>query len=577
MPGRTTFVRVVLLVSATIPVPPGALTQVVPGSSHPGAALSSSELVAIVDYLAATEVSQDAWISEMMCPVEHRGIDLGETIAMPRPGVELTSTRSLSAEAAGLTKAEMETLELAWAIVFPGVSGLRAAPAIVGSTVFYSAGATGRLLALDAESGCVKWVYESPTPLRSSVSFEPDGVEGRPTLYFGDARGQVHSVDAASGRPLWIRDARADPGVGMITGSVVVHGGRVIVPISASGVSAAVNPEHECCSGRGAVTVLDAITGERLWTYVTMGEAVYTGEVNSAGARLRGPSGAAIWSTPTVDVERGRIYVTTGQNTSLPATGTSDAIIALDLETGRELWVFQATENDVWNMACSGERGPNCPDPDHSILRDWDFGGAAVLVKLDGRDDVLLAGQKSGQLWALDPDSGSLVWEERVGQGGALGGNHWGIAADGDRVFLPISDPFPPAQEPGMYAFDSGTGRSLWSHRLLPDCSGDTQAFAPRCDTRFGLSATPLVVDGAVISAGVDGRVHIFDGDDGRVLFRFATARSWTGINGVEGNGGAVDAHSIAAGAGLVLIGSGYGSFSQPPGNVLLAFRPRSP
>jgi polyvinyl alcohol dehydrogenase (cytochrome) len=269
------------------------------------------------------------------------------------------------------------------------------------------------------------------------------------------------------------------------------------------------------------------------------------------------------------------VYVTTGENTSLPATGTSDAIIALDLETGEEIWVFQATPNDVWNMACGRRAGPNCPSAEESIRRDWDFGGSAILTELPDGRELLLAGQKSGHLWALDPEDGNVVWAQRRGRGGALGGNHWGIAIDGERVFLTISDPGGGDRIPGIYTFDIATGTPLWEHRLSPDCSGDRRERVPVCNSRYGLSATPLVVDGAVVTAGLDGRIHIFDGVDGRVLFQFDTARQFETINGIEGGGGSVDSHSIAAGAGMLFIGSGYGSFGQPPGNVLLAFRPR--
>jgi polyvinyl alcohol dehydrogenase (cytochrome) len=397
---------------------------------------------------------------------------------------------------------------------------------------------------------------------------------GRQTLYFGDGRGRVHAVDAVLGAPVWVAVARVDEGSGNITGAVTVVDGKVIVPLSASGVSAGADPSYECCAGRGAVTALDAATGARIWEWVTMPPAQYTGEVSSAGSRFRGPSGAPIWSTPSIDVERRRVYVTTGENTSLPDTRTSDAVVALDLDTGAFVWLFQATPRDVWHMGCS-RNGPNCPSPEASIRQDWDFGGAAILSRLPDGSDVLLAGQKSGHLWAIDPDDGQLIWAQRRGRGGALGGNHWGIATDRERVFLTISDPGAGDRVPGIYAFDVVTGALAWEHRLVPDCSGDRRERIRICDTRFGLSATPLVVDGAVVTAGLDGRLHIFDAGSGEVLSTFDTARPFETLNGVEGQGGSIDSHSIGAGAGMLFIGSGYGSFSQMPGNVLLALRPR--
>ncbi|MFW6200243.1 MAG: PQQ-binding-like beta-propeller repeat protein, partial [Gemmatimonadota bacterium] len=548
-----------------------ALTEGV--MSVQGSSLTDEQRARVVEYLAAEEIEHEAWIDDIRCTTEPRPVDLDGPVAMRTVGIDITSPRRITAEAAGLTTQELQDLEVAWALGLPGVTTPRAAPVIAGSTVFYSAVDTGRLLALDAETGCVRWVYESPAPLRSSVTLgEVDG-SGRQALFFGDARARVHAVDARTGEPIWVVNGRVDEDSGIITGSVVVHDGKVIVPLSASGVVAGANPRFECCVGRGAVAALDAATGERLWEYVTMEEADYTGEVNSLGVRLRGPSGAPIWATPTIDSERGRVYVATGENTSLPATGTSDAIIALDMETGKELWVFQATANDVWSFACT-DNGPNCPDPEDSIRRDWDFGGAAILAGLPDGSDLLLAGQKSGHLWALNPEDGSVVWQQRVGEGGMLGGNHWGIAIDGERVFLPISDAVSENPVPGMYAFDIATGEPVWEHRIEPDCSGDRADRVSACRTRIGLSATPLVVDGTVIAGGLDGRLHVFDAESGEILLQFDTARPFQTLNGVEARGGSIDSHNVAAGAGHVFVASGYGMFSQMPGNVLLALSP---
>lgn len=538
-----------------------------------GSGLTDQQRARVVAYLAADEIRHDPWIEAIRCSADARPVSLSGTVAMENAGAGVTMPRMLTAEEAGLSADDLAGLEVAWAIGFPGVTGFRAGPVIVGSTVFYSAVDTGKLLALDADSGCVKWVYDSPDPLRSSVALAEIDGSGRQALFFADARAQVHAIDGETGENLWTTSGRVDEGVGTITGSVMVHDGVVIVPVSASGVVAGANPGFECCTGRGAVAALDAATGERLWEYVTMKEAEYTGEVNAAGARLQGPSGAPVWSTPSIDPERRRVYVTTGQNTSLPATGTSDAVIALDLDTGEEIWVFQALADDVWNFACTNG-GPNCPSEEESVLKDFDFGSSAVLAELPDGGDILLAGQKSGHLWALDPEDGSVVWQQRVGQGSALGGNHWGIAIDEERVYLPISDPISPDPVPGMYAFDIATGTPVWEHRLQPECGGERSERVQGCQRYYGLSAIPLVVDDAVIAGALDGRLHVFDAENGELLFRFDTARPFETLNGVEARGGSIDAHSVAAGAGIVLVASGYGMFSETPGNVLLALRP---
>lgn len=543
-----------------------------------GAALTVEQRNQVIDYLAAPE-GTDAWVAGMLCAAERRQVDLEQPASLTRVGVDSNNTRAMTAAQAGLSRADMPQLELAWALGFPGTGQLRAAPVIVGDTVFYAATGTDKVLALEAATGCLRWVYDSPNRLRGSLTYGELGANGPHAIVFGDGTGMVHALEAATGRLIWLRNGRADGNPGQITGAVVIHEDRIIVPISASGVGAASNPEFECCEGHGAVTALDAVTGDKLWEYHTMPPAQYTGLTSDIGVRLRGPSGAPIWSTPLVDSKRNSIYVTTGENTSHPATNTSDAIIALDLDTGEEKWVFQALALDVWNMACGSRRGPNCPTQAESVLLDHDFGGSAVMVRdVDGRD-LLLAGQKSGDLWAVNPDDGSVVWNRKVGQGTALGGNHWGTATDGRRVFHAINDPGIGNNRdlrPGMYAFFVDSGESSWSHAAVADCAAGRAERVNQCDRRFGFSATPLLVDGALISAGIDGRLYIFAADSGDLLFQYDTVQEYATSNGVAGKGGSIDSHSIAAGAGMVFVGSGYGAFSQTPGNVLLAFRPRN-
>ncbi|MFM1895035.1 MAG: hypothetical protein RLZZ385_109 [Pseudomonadota bacterium] len=548
-----------------------------------GSLLSITDRALLIDFLVAEE--DDRWVDTLLCAADNRVVDLSKLPALTRVGIDANSSRAMTAEAAGLTRDDMTRLELAWAIGFPGTGALRAAPVIVGNTLFYAASGTGRVFALDARSGCARWVFESPTPLRSSLTFGRLGAEGPDGLLYGDSQGHVYALAAATGELLWTTDVRSHGRAVRITGAPVLHGDRVIVPISDSGVGEAANPDFECCIGHGAVTALAAIDGAVLWEYHTMPEADYTGERNARGVALRGPSGAPIWSTPTVDGDRGLVYVTTGENTSHPATSTSDAIIALELDSGQVRWQFQALANDVWNQACGRNRdNANCPNQAggnyaESVLADYDFGGPAVLVKRpDG--DFLLAGQKSGDLWALDPDTGTVRWQQRIGDGTALGGNHWGIATDGNRVFMPVNDPGVPrpgfTPQPGMYSFFVASGETSWSYRVQPDCDNGRADRVNACDSRYGLSAMPLLVDGALLSASLDGRLLVFDKDTGDLLFQYDTVQDFTTANGVAGKGGSIDAHSLAAGAGMVFVGSGYGRFNQTPGNVLLAFRPRS-
>lgn len=525
----------------------------------------------------AADEGPEAWVTASMCEAGNRSVDLNQPVSFSYTGSDGNNPRHLSAEQVGLTTADLSDLELAWAIAFPQTSGMRAAPVIIGDTIFYSATDSGRVFALDTDSGCAKWVYESGTRLRSSMAY--DVIDGQGMLVFSDMPGMIHAINAENGEALWVASGQASENQGMLTGTPVIHEDRIIVPVSGSGVITGGNPNYECCENHGAVTALDVRTGEKVWEYHTMPVADYNGLISSTGVKQRGPSGAPIWTTPTIDADRNQIYVTTGENTSHPTTGTSDAIIALDLETGEEMWVFQAVENDLWHYGCLSD-GPNCILLDETYSVDYDFGGPAVLVNTGGRD-LVMAGQKSGDLWALDPDTGALVWNQKAGEGTLLGGNHWGIAVDAERAFLTINDPEnanlgiqASNAQPGIYSYFTGTGEPSWFYEVEPKCNDQRSDRLRRCESLFGFSAAPLSVDGAVIAGALDGRLFIFNSDSGELLFEFDTVQDFETVNGVEGYGGSIESHSIAAGAGMVFIGSGYGQFNEVSGNVLLAFRP---
>ena len=155
-----------------------------------------------------------------------------------------------------------------------------------------------------------------------------------------------------------------------------------------------------------------------------------------------GPSGAAIWSAPTFDAASQRVYATTGDNYSDPPSGTSDAIIAFNAGSGELAWARQITSGDAFTVACP--KGINCPK---SHGPDFDFGSSAVLASLSDGRRILVAGQKSGVVTAVDPDhGGEIVWQKRVGNGGTLGGVQWGVAADENNLYVAVSDPkFHPA------------------------------------------------------------------------------------------------------------------------------------
>jgi len=544
------------------------------------AGIPEREVRQLIAYLTSGQRQPAAgpWVEALMCAPDNRTVDVTKAVAFSGFGADLRSTRNLTARQSGLTKAGLGRLEVAWAIGFPQTQSLGSGAVVLGDTAFLTA--AGKLLALDVAKGCARWVANVGSRNVPQIA----DIAGRKALVLTQGRGELVVVDARTGETMWKADARPANGVGGVRGGVVVYKDKIIAPISASGVGQGQNATFECCTGHGAVVALSAKDGKRLWEYHTMEDAKYTGQVSRTGVKQRGPSGAPIWTLATIDAKRNRVLVATGENTSHPATETSDAIISLDLDTGKPAWVFQAMKADVWNMACNDRElqrsGPNCPNLySEPVGRDFDFGATPILVTAGGKD-IVVNGQKSGHVWALDAVTGKLLWQDRIGEGTTLGGVHWGVTTDGALAFIPIADSLFTEQEQatknkaGVYAYRVSDGRQVWAHRATAECGGGRAAHLVRCATKFGYSAAPITVDGAVIAATLDAKVVVLDGKTGKVLRTVDTAGPIKTVNGVPGRGGSIDAHAISAGAGMVFVTSGYGSFNQTPGNVLVALRP---
>jgi polyvinyl alcohol dehydrogenase (cytochrome) len=484
----------------------------------------------------------------------------------------------LSAAQAGLKTKDFANLELAWALGFPKATTMRSQPAIVGSTLFLPVADAQSVFAIDIDGPpCVKWVYKTDAPMRSSANYGELPGSKRKVVVVADTGVTVHMLDAATGELVWKRYVGLYD-MSLTTGTPVLYKDRVYVPISQYEITIGGDPKHLCCTSHGAVTALNATTGEPVWTAHTMPEAKPIRD-RGDGQMIWGPSGAPIWNSPSIDEKRGVLYVGTGEATSEPAHEHTDSVMAIDLKDGTIRWSYQATANDIFLSACGRGGGLNCPKS--TVYRDVDFGASTILAKRSNGKDIVLAGQKAGSLFAFDPDqNGKVLWQQDFGEGSPLGGIHWGIATDGVRVFAPINRPYgftpgkqDPNQKPGLHAVSIDTGQVLWTYVAEPNCDGDREKRVRGCKANIGLSAAPAVIDGAVVTGSIDGILRVFDAKTGAVLFSFDTARDFDTANGVPGTGGAIDAASISAAHGLLFVSSGYGMFGQTPGNVLLAFK----
>ncbi len=542
------------------------------------ASLTDAEKSTLVEFLVGKEAVKDDWIANMMCAPDRKKVDLKTAASVATFGYDKKNHRHLTKAQAGLATKDFSNLELAWAIGFPAATTMRSQPAVVGSTLFLPVADAYRLFAIDiAGPPCLKWVYQNDIPLRTSSAFGELPGSKRKVLVFGDLGSNIHMVDAQTGERIWKQHIGLYD-LSLTTGTPVLHNDRVYAPVSQYEITLGGDPKHECCKTHGAVVALDAASGKKMWTAHTMEDAKPLRD-RGDGKMYFGPSGAPIWNSPSIDEKRGQLYVGTGEATSEPAHKNTDAIIAIGLKDGAIRWSHQATADDIFLTGCGrGSKGLNCPLA-KSVNRDVDFGASTILAKRADGKELVIAGQKSGTVWAFDPDNGNVVWKQEFGEGSPLGGIHWGIAFDGERVFAPINRPYgmrqptEGAQKPGMHALDINTGAIAWTFVAEPDCTGDRQTRVRGCASNIGLSGAPAVIDGAVVEGSLDGFIRAFDAKTGEVLFKFDTAREFDTVNKIKGAGGAIDAASIVAANGYLFVTSGYGMFGQMPGNVLLAFK----
>jgi polyvinyl alcohol dehydrogenase (cytochrome) len=479
-------------------------------------------------------------------------------------GNDAANTRFQNEKAAGLTAAQVPKLALKWAFAFAGAGSASGQPTVAAGRVFVG-NTNGMVYSLDAKTGCTHWSFKADGGVRTAISIARIPIDGTPRTIamFGDVRANAYAVDAQTGAMLW--KVKVDEHASArVTGAPSFANGRLYVPVSSIEEVAGARPAYPCCTFRGSVVALDAATGKQIWkTYMIPEEPKIVGKT-SAGTAVWKAAGAAIWTSPTIDMPTNTIYVATGNAYTAPAAPTSDAVVALHMTTGAIQWVQQATPNDVFVIGCK-PGVENCPD---DVGPDFDFGNSPILRTLPGGRRVLVLGQKSGIVYGMAPDEkGKIIWQFRAGKGGALGGIEWGSAADNQNIYVPLSDVLqPPAEAGGLFAIRLATGERVW-HTPAPalTCSG-----GPGCTG--AQSAAVSVMPGVVFSGSVDGHFRAYATADGKIIWDFNTMQPFETVNGVKGQGGSIDAAGPVIAGGLVLTNSGYGLWRGKPGNVLLAF-----
>jgi polyvinyl alcohol dehydrogenase (cytochrome) len=578
-------------------LPAGAIVEALTNGvmKSMAAGLSDEDKQAVASYLTAA--ARPVQAAQGRAPASPVGVDVKCQVNPPiRPtgsdwaSVGLETSHRYQANP-GLTVADVPRLKVKWAFSMTGGS----MPTVIGDWLFIT-NRSGKFYALDPATGCVRWVVEGAvsrtTPMIVKSDISPSGW----ATFIGERNRTVRAFDAQTGKEIWRSAALDTNSVVGITGTPLVSGDQIFVPLTSGEEGAARQPTYRCCSFQGALVALDLKTGKTLWKTTILPEPLHDTHKNSAGTLQQGPAGGAIWSAPTVDPRRGLVYVATGDSYTDVDTKGADAIVALETKTGRIRWSNQVTDKDNFIVGCTDAVKPaNCPSPDGP---DYDFGASPILFKLANGKDVLLAGQKSGTVYGMDPDTGRTLWTTKVGGGSALGGIEWGMAADGKRLYVanadtinlvdenlrplgksPLAVKQPPAT-PGLYALDPATGKVLWKTPApVAPClyAGDRSRDRTGGACIRAQSAAPSVMPGAVFSGTMDGWFRAYDAASGKILWANSTTeRTYDTVNQIKGQpGGSLDGLGAAIAGGRVFVMSGFNGAAGTGGNgvnVLLAY-----
>ena len=466
-----------------------------------------------------------------------------------------------------LSVSNVDALQVKWSFTTGGE--VSATPAVDGNSVYFPDGA-GKLYAVDKWTGQERW----SASIAAASGVPGDKARATPAIGGGKlvigtqgpfgGGGKILAFDKDTGVLLWSTTLDDHPAA-TITQSATIFGNRVYVGTSSLEESFAFIPGYTCCSFRGKVAALDLQTGAIVWE-----------------TRMAPPGypGNAVWgSSPAIDMRRGQLYIGTGNNYNappetlacveaagsdpraqlacLPADDHFDSVLALDIKTGAIRWVTRMVGFDAWTMDCIpflGE-GTNCPAP---AGPNFDFAQAPALFSVRGAGrtrDVVGVGQKSGQYWSLDPDTGAVNWVTQAGPGGTFGGLQWGSAVDGQRIYtanansnaIPHTLPNGTTTTGGVWSgIDAATGQLLW--QTVPTFGGSLLG--------GGSSGPVTTANGVVFGCSLDPQGHMYalNGATGEILWTFASGGSCL-------SGAAIS-------EGRLFWGSGYSLFGTPNNKV---------
>jgi polyvinyl alcohol dehydrogenase (cytochrome) len=463
------------------------------------------------------------------------GRDLENSRYQPEPAIRAT---------------DVPKLRLKWAYGYAGAKQNGQATIVDGRLFVTSS--SGRVYSLDARTGCTYWTFDAAAAIHTAVILGEFGttkplfglkrlrlkknahieLEKPPSaVFFGDDAGAVYALDAETGRLLWKTQADGNP-LARISASPALYRKLLYVPVATSEEALAASPQYACCSFRGSVVALDIATGHVVWQTYMAAEAPKPYGKSASGTTVSGPAGMAIATTPTIDAARELLYVATGAAHAEGPQANANAIVALNLADGKERWVRKL-------------------DPPNGT---GGFAGAPILRNLSLTRQILLAAQRSGVVYGLDPGAeGAILWESKLNVAGADGVQS-GAAADHRKVYTAFAatEPVPAAPTGGLLALDIATGKLRWAKpSSVPACS----AGAAQCAEAEGRAVT--LIPGVAFSGSADGHLRAYSSIDGKIVWDVDTAKSYATRNGPTASGGPLDRDGPTIVSGMLYVNSG--------------------
>lgn len=469
----------------------------------------------------------------------------------PLIGGNIANTRNSAAEHI-IGPGNAARLQPKWST---NVRGVQQETPVADATTLYVANAQGALFWISRADGkIIREVNVGEALGLPSVSARGLGLSDDAVIFGTRGGPYVAALDKKTGALLWKAKVDDHP-LASVTQPPLIYKGRVYVGTSGLGeeVQATFGTYDKCCAFRGGVVALDSKTGKQLWKTYTIPE---------------GFGGGSVWARmPSIDPQRHALYITTGNlyrtpetvqecvnqakvmrddtmaGSCWPANVWNDSIIALNPDTGAITWGFRADDTDIFTGAClRPELGAFCGGGD-----DVDFGNGALIWRA-GKTDFVGAGQKTGTFWALDPDSGKVVWRRNIGPGGPNGGIMKGSATDGKRIYAAEANAKQVRHSPDAYtlpsgqnikygsfaALDAATGEIIWQ---VPDPAGaqypgnatPCEVDSPREDCTGAFAKGPVTTANGVVyacSTAPDGPMYAFDAKDGALLWTFKSGAS---------------------------------------------------